>query len=228
MNEAITRQFKNFSILCVEDEDGIRKRLINTLKYYFDEIYEAKSGNEAYDLYLEYKPNIIITDIEMNDGDGISLVKNIRKVDLFTKIIMLTAYSTEEYLVKLINCKIDHFILKPLNSDSLLEGLTSALASELNQVVLLAKDLYLDANKRELSYNNETILLRKREKDFLLLLEKNNNCCISTYSQIEEEIWENKHMSASALKTFIKELRKKIPLDIIVNIPQSGYKLKEE
>lgn len=228
MKESITRQFINFSILCVEDEDGIRKRLVNTLKYYFKDIYEAKSGDEAYEIYLEYKPNIIITDIQMNDGDGISLVKKIRKTDFITKIIMLTAYSTEEYLVKLINCKIDHFILKPLNAEALLEGIKSALGDKLNEIVYLGEDLYLDAQKRELNYKDEIILLRKRETDFLLLLQKNMNCCISTYENIEACIWENKNMSSTALKTFIKELRKKLPLDIIINVAQCGYKLKEE
>ncbi len=226
MNEATIKQFKDFSILCVEDEDGIRKRLINTLKYYFSDIYEASSGNEAYDIYLEYKPNIIITDIQMNDGDGISLVKQIRKNDFSTKIIMLTAYSTEEYLVGLINYKIDHFILKPLNSDTLLEGIIKALGDEIKQVIQIAHNLYLNLDKRELTFENEHILLRKREKDFLLLLYKNKKSCISTYSQIENEVWNNKYMSASALKTFIKDLRKKLPLNIIVNVPQSGYKLR--
>ncbi len=226
MNEAIIKQLKDFSILCVEDEDGIRKRLINTLKYYFTDIYEAKSGNEAYDIYLEYKPNIIITDIQMNDGDGISLVRKIRTNDFYTKIIMLTAYSTEEYLFDLINYKIDHFILKPLNADALLEGIIQALGDEINQVIKIAQNLYLNLDKRELTFKNEHILLRKREKDFLLLLYKNKKSCISTYSQIEDKVWDNKYMSANALKTFIKDLRKKLPLDIIINIPQSGYKLK--
>ena len=46
----ITEQLKNYTILCVEDEDGIRKRLVNTLKYYFDEVYEASNAEDAYTL----------------------------------------------------------------------------------------------------------------------------------------------------------------------------------
>ena len=61
----ITEQLKNYTILCVEDEDGIRKRLVNTLKYYFDEVYEASNAEDAYTLYYEHKPTIIISDIEM-------------------------------------------------------------------------------------------------------------------------------------------------------------------
>ena len=53
MND-ILEQLKNYTILCVEDEDGIRKRLVNTLKYYFKEVYEASNADEGYELYYEY------------------------------------------------------------------------------------------------------------------------------------------------------------------------------
>ena len=225
MDDILIKQLKDFSILCVEDEGGIRKRLVNTLKYYFDDIYDCNCGDEAYNLYLEYKPNIIITDIQMRNGDGIELVKKIRENDFSTKIIMLSAHNNEEYLMDLINLNFNFFILKPLNSLKLIKALLSSLADKLNQLLCLSNDLYLDTAKREILFNAETVLLRKREKEFLELLYEQRDCCITSYTQIEERIWENKTMSNAALKTFIKELRKKIPKDIILNIPQEGYKL---
>lgn len=77
--ENIIKQLQNYTVLCVEDEDGIRKRLVNTLKYYFRGVYEAKNGEDGYYLYNEYKPDLIITDIEMPNKSGISLVEDIRK-----------------------------------------------------------------------------------------------------------------------------------------------------
>ncbi|NQY21032.1 MAG: response regulator transcription factor [Campylobacteraceae bacterium] len=225
MDDMLIKQLKDFSILCVEDEDGIRKRLVNTLKYYFNDIYDCNCGDEAYNLYLEYKPNIIITDIQMRNGDGIELVKRIRENDSSTKIIMLSAFNNEEYLMDLINLNINFFILKPLNSEKLIKALLSSLADKLNQLLCLSDDLYLDTAKREILFNEETVLLRKREKEFLELLYEQKDSSITSYTQIEERIWENKTMSNAALKTFIKELRKKIPKDIILNIPQEGYKL---
>jgi len=227
MDNAALKQLKNFSILCVEDEDGIRKRLINTLKYYFDDIYEANSGNTGYEVYKENKPDIIISDIQMSNGDGIGFISKVRKSDTDTKVIMLTAFTNEEFLLDLINLQINHYILKPLNSDKLLEGLLNALGDKITPMLTLGKDLYLDAAKRELIFKNETIPIRKRENAFLQLLHKNKKCCMTTYEQIEAQIWEEKYMSTTALKTFIKELRKKLPTDIIVNVPQEGYKLLE-
>ena len=78
MEDKLLDELKKLSILCVEDEKGIRKRVINTLKYYFDDIYEASSGEEAYEIYKDINPDIIFTDIQMNNGNGIELVKRIR------------------------------------------------------------------------------------------------------------------------------------------------------
>lgn len=220
----ITEQLKNYTVLCVEDEDGIRKRLVNTLKYYFADVYEASNGEEGYELYYEYKPSIIISDIEMPKKNGIELISEIRKNDLNTIIIMLTAYSSEEYLLSLINLNINHYILKPVVSESLLNGIIKAFGDRLENKIKFTDDIYFNMKKRELYYKDEIIILRKRDKDFLLLLHENRNRVL-TYSLIEEYIWKDKLMSMSALKTFIKELRQRLPIDLIINVPQEGYKL---
>lgn len=224
MNDLLIEQLKDYTILCVEDEDIIRKGIVNTLSYYFKEVYQASNANDGYDIYNEYKPDLILSDIEMPKRNGISMVEQIRKDDLDTIIIMLTAYSSEEYLMQLINLNINHYIIKPIDSDSLLNGIFKAFGNRLDEKIEFSDELYFDMKLRELIYKKEVVILRKREKDFLLLLYKNKNM-ITTYSQIEEELWRDKSMSMSALKTFIKEIRQRLPLDIILNIQQEGYKL---
>ena len=108
MKPELIEELKNISVLCVEDEDGIRQTIVNTLNYYFKDVYEATSGNEGFELYEYYKPKIVITDIQMRDGNGVELVKRIRENDFETMIIMLTAHSNEEYLMDLINLNINH------------------------------------------------------------------------------------------------------------------------
>lgn len=225
MDEKKLEQLRNYRILCVEDEEGIRKRVVGTLKYYFDDVLEASNGEDGYDLYQEYKPDIIISDIQMPKKNGIEMVQNIRKKDLSTIIIMLTAYSSEEYLLELINLNINHYILKPITSDSLLNGIIKSFANKFEEKQELYDDIYFNMNEYELYYKDEIISLRKREKEFLLLLYKNKNSIV-TYDQIEEYLWRDKSMSMSALKTFIKELRQRLPLSLIVNVPQLGYKIK--
>lgn len=224
MDDNLLEQFKNYTILCVEDEDGIRKRLVNTLKYYFKDVLEACNGEDGYDLYLEYKPDIILSDIEMPNKNGIEMIQLIRENDLNTIVIMVTAYSNEEYLLDLINLHVNHYILKPVNSDNLLTGIIKGLGDRLTQNISFSKECYFDVQLYKLFYKKGEILLRKREIEFIILLHKNK---ILNYEQIEEYIWKDKSMSMSALKTFIKELRQKLPLQLIHNIPQTGYKLED-
>lgn len=222
--ENLLSQLQNYTVLCVEDEDGIRKRLVNTLKYYFSEVYEASNGDDGYDLYKEYKPSLIISDIEMPNKNGISMIEDIRKTDLDTIVIMITAYSTEEYLLELINLNINQYILKPVNSELLLNGIVKSFGNKLINKIEFNEELYFDMQARELIHKEEIIPLRKRDKDFILLLYKNKNCVVS-YDLIEENLWRDRSMSMSALKTFIKEFRQRVPVDLIINIPQEGYKL---
>jgi len=226
MTDSLLNQLKNFSILCVEDEDVIRKGIVNTLKYYFKDVLEASNGEDGYDLYVEYKPDIILSDIQMPKEDGISMVGNIRKDDLETIIVMITAYSSEEYLLQLINLNISHYIIKPVHSQNLLDGIVKALTPKLDNKLIFTPNLYFDMKSYNLFYENDEVPLRKRDIEFLLLLHKNKNQIVN-YALLEESLWKDKTMSISALKTFIKEFRKRIPIDIIENVLQIGYKLKE-
>lgn len=226
MRPELIEELKNISVLCVEDEDGIRQTIVNTLNYYFKDVYEATSGNEGFELYKYYKPKIVITDIQMRDGNGVELVKRIRENDFETMIIMLTAHSNEEYLMDLINLNINHYILKPLNLKKLSQALEKYLVKS-SKPVMLSDDLLFDLQKRELIYKgSEIIPLRKREKDFLYLLYEKKGSILK-YEEIEFELWNDKEMTTHALKSFIKELRNKLPINVIKNVPQEGYTLQK-
>ena len=215
---------KRLSILCVEDEDGIRERLMKSLGYYFAHVYGARDGKEGYQLYKEKMPDVILSDIYMHGGDGIELVRNIRAEDKNTLIVMLSAYSREEYLMELINLKIDHFILKPVNAQRLLEGLLCVCEESVAEKIKLCKELYFAPLERKLFYQESCIALSKREKEFLNLLHINHQKT-TTYAMIEEHLWEGKYMSMEALKTFVKDLRKKVAVEFLENVPQEGYRL---
>ena len=97
-----------------------------------------------------------------------------------------------------------------------------------SKTVMLSEELLFDLQKRELIYkNNEIIHLRKREKDFLYLLYEKKES-ILRYEEIELELWSDKEMTTHALKSFIKDLRNKIPVNVIKNVPQEGYTLQKQ
>jgi DNA-binding response OmpR family regulator len=105
------------------------------------------------------------------------------------------------------------------------QSLQKYIQRNLYESLKLSSDLVLDVLKRELIYkNSERIILRKKEKDFLEMLHKNKNS-VTKYEQIEFELWLDKEMTTYALRSFIKELRGKIPVNIIKNVSQEGYSL---
>jgi len=214
--------YKDLSILCVEDESGVRKRIVNTLIYYFKEVYEASDGKEGLNSYYEKQPDIILCDIQMPIMNGIEMIKKVREDNILIPIILLTAHNNEEYLMELINLHVQHFILKPINAQNLEEALFNALKGKYRGVVKITNDVFLDIDSLVLQFKEQSISLSSREVKFLTLI---SNKTVVFYNKIEEELWEGKNMSAGALKSFIRDLRKKLPYELIENIAQVGYKL---
>ncbi len=223
-------KFKQFTVLYIEDDEGVRTVNSRFLSRMFNELYEAKDGEEGYELYKKCHPDIILTDINMPKLDGISLAKKIRKEDKNTKIIISTAYSDKEYLLEAIELNLEKYIIKPLNSRNLLPALTKAvegLEDEKNVKIELGENFCFD-NKTSLFYLDDKVLeMTKKELLFLKLLVLNKNRVVS-YEEIERFVWGDEYMSLNSLRTTIGFLRKKIPFNCIKNISNMGYKLKLE
>lgn len=218
--------FKDFSILYVEDDDGIRAVNLRILTRMFKETYEARDGLEGYALYLEKKPDIVITDIKMPKMDGIELSKKIRQIDEKTKIIVTTAFSDESYLIDAVELKIERYIVKPLTKRNLLPALEKAISNiDLENKIYVSENFCYDYNTALFYYENKVIEMTKKELLFLTLLVKNRNKIV-TYLQIEQEVWGDEYMSLNSLRTTLGFLRKKIPFNCISNISNMGYKLK--
>lgn len=222
--------FKKYTILYIEDDEGVRKINSRFLNRMFNELYEAADGEEGFELYKKYHPDIILTDIKMPKLDGISLAKKIRKNDLTTKIIISTAFSDKDYLMEAIELKLEKYIIKPLTNRNLLPALTKAvegLENEQNFIFTLDNNFYFDNNTSQFYLDDEVMDLTKKELNFLKLLILNKDRVVS-YEEIERFVWEEEYMSLNSLRTTIGFLRKKIPFNCIKNISNMGYKLNLE
>ncbi|PLY05858.1 MAG: DNA-binding response regulator [Arcobacter sp.] len=223
-------KFKKYNILYIEDDEGVRTTNSRFLTRMFNELYEAKDGEEGLTLYKKYSPDIILTDINMPKMDGLTLSKKIRKNDLTTKIIVSTAFSDKNYLLDAIELRLEKYIIKPLTSRNLIPALTKAvddLEKEKEAKIYLDETFYFD-NYSSLFYLEDKILdLNKKELLFLKLLITNKNRVVS-YEEIEQYVWEEEYMSLNSLRTTIGFLRKKIPFNCIKNISNMGYKLNLE
>ncbi|MFV7791474.1 response regulator transcription factor, partial [Aliarcobacter lanthieri] len=91
MKNNFLNKLNAFTVLYVEDEDGIRNNIEEILSHLFKEVYSASNVTDANSLYFQHKPDLIITDIRMGNETGIDFIKNIRQTDLKTRVIITSA-----------------------------------------------------------------------------------------------------------------------------------------
>lgn len=227
MNEDFLEKLKTLTILYAEDEEGIRKNISDSLTYYVKDVLEASNGREAYNIYKEKKPDIILSDIHMPVMDGIEFVKKIRAEDRKTPVVMITAHTDRKYLLEAVELHMEKYIVKPIEFDELFGILEKCInILEINNITTLKVDnnYSYDYDRKELFYKDEVIILNKKEMNFLELLIRNQNRVV-TYEELQEYVWCDDVMTDSALRSLVRNLRKKIPTDMIFNLSGIGYRL---
>ncbi len=153
------------------------------------------------------------------------MVKEIRKNDKKTPILMITAHTDKEYLLSAIELKIEKYLIKPIALNELLSGLRLCV-SEIES----GRSLFLECKNCKFDFKNRRILheggketeLTHKESDFLELLLRKKGMIVS-YEEIELNVWKEEFMSIAALRTLVKSLRKKLPNSSIKNHSQTGY-----
>ncbi|MFA6740570.1 MAG: response regulator [Arcobacteraceae bacterium] len=218
---------KNIKILYVEDDEIARENGIEYLENFFEQIYEASDAIKALQLYEKYQPDIIITDIQMPKLNGLEFIKRIRQKDKKTQIIIITAFCDKDYLLKAIELGLVKYLVKPVREKEFEEALflcVNSLQNNESNIVKLENNSYFDIFNKNLVINEEIIKLRTKEILFLELLIKNKNRYVS-YEEIENYVWNDSVMTKDALKTLVKNIKNKIPKNLILNLTNSGYKI---
>ncbi|OCL82083.1 response regulator transcription factor [Arcobacter porcinus] len=223
-NENIEK-LKNLTILYAEDEEGIRKNIADSLSYYVKEVIEASNGEEAFNLFEMKKPDIILSDLHMPILNGIDFVKRVRQNNRNIPIVMITAFTDKKYLLEAVELHMEKYIVKPIELYELLESLEKCLVSlDVNNIILLESDenYSFDYDKKELRYKDDIIYLNKKEMLFFEVLISNKNR-VTTYEELQNKVWQDDIMTDSALRSLVRNLRKKLPSDIILNLSGIGY-----
>lgn len=220
-------RLKTLQALYVEDDAVIRKSVGDSLRYYFDKVTTASSYDEALKTYRDESIDILFVDIEMPGKSGVQLVETIRSKDRKIPIVMVTAYSDKDYLMKLVNLNIQHYLVKPVTLERLEKALDSTLhyfdTDELE--LTLREGIAYFPKKGILRSDNQDMYLSARERVLMNLLLERKNTCVS-YVEIEHKVWYPDNMSQSALKSMIYNLRQKVPVDCIKTYAKEGYVLQ--
>lgn len=219
-------------ILLVEDDNRIGNNIKTMLEkrgYSTDLVALAKAAHEhilieTYDLFL--------IDWKLPDGNGIDICKFIRKSNIKTPILILTAKSQIEDKVEGLDAGADDYLTKPFEQEELLARVRALLRRKEHDVVspiIKIADLEINTNSMTVERNKIPILLTAKEFALLEYLARNVDKVL-TREEIQTHVWdENADSFNNTIEVHIRYLRIKIDeshkLKLIKTIKNKGYML---
>ena len=114
---------KQLTVLYAEDEKDAREAFAKTLKRRTKEQYIADDGEKAIELYRQYQPDIVITDINMPNKNGIELAREILEINPEQIIIFTTAHTESKYTLRALEMQVEAYLVKPININKFKEKL---------------------------------------------------------------------------------------------------------
>ncbi|EAH7549677.1 response regulator transcription factor [Campylobacter jejuni] len=222
----MSQECKELIILVVEDEVKTRESMINILSERFSKVIGAQNGDEGLKKFKKFKPDLVITDIAMPIMDGLDMAREIKEISDDVPIVVLSAYSEKERLLRSIDIGIDKYLIKPVDIEELFKVLDYLIGEkiEANMLVKISEEYQFNKTKRTLIHNGKEIVLTKKELAFVSLLLKQPGVLV-LHEDIKKNVWIGEHVSDTAVRTFIKRVRDKVGEDFIKNVPSLGYKI---
>ena len=215
-------------ILVVEDDQMIREGISEYLSEFGYTIIQAKDGKEALSKF-DNDINLAILDIQIPFVNGLEVLKEIRKTSKLP-ILILTAFSDEEYKIDAFTNLADGYIEKPFSLPVLKARVDSLIKKNFGRIEKFEyKNIEVNFTSYTAKINGESIDINAKELEILKYLLDNEGQAL-TRMQIIDNVWKETEEIPfdRVIDVYIKELRKKLELDCIVTIRKVGYKLERK
>jgi two-component sensor histidine kinase len=151
----------NISVLFVDDNESVRQLYQRILEKHVNHFYIAKDGHHGLELYKKYKPDLVVTDINMPVMDGLEMVKEIKAQYPSVKIVLMSAYNEKDNFIESINLGVDGYLIKPIEAKKLL-----SLIDEFAGITMMKWELEYKESKRRQA--EEFLMKSLAEKEVLL------------------------------------------------------------
>ena len=215
-------------LLVVEDDKTLREGIGEYLAEFGYTVIEAKDGREAISKF-NHDINLIILDIQIPFVKGLDVLKEIRRKSK-VPVLILTAFSDEEYKIEAFTNLADGYIEKPFSLPVLKARIDSLIKKNFGQIEKFEyKNIEINFTSYTAKINDEKIDINAKELEILKCLLDNEGQAL-TRMQIIDNVWKETEEIPydRVIDVYIKELRKKLGLDCIITIRNVGYKLERK
>lgn len=223
-------------LLLVEDERDLRFSLVHNLEFEGYEVTEAPDGKQGLEKAITERFDLVILDIMMPGLDGLSVLKEIRKKDQSTPVMMLTARSTEMDKVIGFELGADDYLTKPFGLGEFLARVKALLrrrqACAPLPTTVRFLDIQVDLDNYAMSKADEPVHLSQKEFLLLKYLIQRPGQAVEK-GEVLNAIWGYKSDATTrTIDTHIAKLRRKLgdqnTNQIIQTVPTVGYKFVAE
>ena len=217
-------------ILLVDDEAQIIRVIKRILAAHHYEIHTAADGNSAFEIFKDWQPDLIVTDLQMPNMDGLELCRKLREISN-VPIIVLSVRDEEKTIVEALDAGADDYVTKPFGTNELLARIRASLRRlpEKAADVIQAGDFYIDFSAHKVLIDKSEVHLTPKEFELLAFLVRNPDKVL-THTVLLQNVWGNYYTeSPEALRVLVGSLRKKIEKDFsrpkyILTEPWIGYR----
>ena len=222
------------TVLIVDDESGVRDLVSDALRFAGYETEVASHGREALELWRLKRIDLCVVDINMPMMDGFEFLEIVRKSDLTTPVLLLSARDSSEDIARGLRCGADDYVRKPFSVEELLLRVGAILrrtqGADGDVLSYSCGPLTMDIDRHEVTFANESIDLSATEFRLLEMLISRLGRLV-TREQLLRDIWGmDFETETTVVDTYISYLRRKVHRDNftpITTVRGVGFKMIE-
>ena len=184
-------------------------------------IYDGMDAIEFIETSTAQQTGLYIVDINLPSYNGLDIVKFIRKIDIKTPIIIITASLEIQNFTDAFDFGCSEYIKKPFHIKEL-EIRVNKLLNKDTKVIHFSDNFYYDEQNKSFSFEEKIIELRFKEQRLIEILLQNMDKVVPT-DIIYDYVWEGEVREIYPLRQLLTDIRKKLPMDIITTKIKQGY-----
>ena len=204
------------TILIIEDEPHIARFIKNALEEAQWQVHIAQTGQRGLIEAASRRPDLILLDLGLPDGDGLDIINDVRTWSSIP-IIVLSARSDEQDKIRALNQGADDYLIKPFSMGELLARVNAHLRRYQNNqdgsAIIQMGNITIDTSQRQVTKQGEIIHLTPIEYRLLTVMIRNSQRVL-THQQILNEVWGKGHQQQGHyVRVFMSNLRQKLEDD---------------